>query len=232
MLQRTRTYAELYHGFQWRIPALYNIGVDVIDRHIAEGHGGRVALIDETDDGTPARRYTFADIRASSARLANALRGLGIGRGDRVGILLSQGPQTAIAHVAAYKLGAVALPLFTLFGPEALQYRLSNSGAAVVITNTENVEKVMALRDELPALKEVIVTTPRARCTRTGCCRAICRASRCRTTFSLSPRTCSGRPRIGLGSAGCWMCFCRRGITARRYLPIAPASSTPNMRSP
>ncbi|CAN5455968.1 hypothetical protein BH10PLA1_BH10PLA1_04660 [soil metagenome] len=158
MLQRAKTYTELYRDFKWRIPATYNIGVDVIDRHVNNGNGDRLTLIYETDDGAPMRQYTFTEIRSASARLANALRGLGVARGDRVAILLPQAPEAATAHVAAYKLGAIALPLFTLFGTEALQYRLGNSEAAVVVTKAENVDKVMALRGELPWLQHVIVT--------------------------------------------------------------------------
>lgn len=158
MLQRAKNYEELCSAFKWHIPAAYNIGVDVMDRHVSAGNGDHVALIYETDDGKPASHYTFAQLQSASARLANALCGLGVQRGDRVAILLPQGPQTAMAHVATYKLGAIALPLFTLFGPEALQYRLANSEAAVVITNAQNVDKVMALRKELPALRQVIVT--------------------------------------------------------------------------
>src|SRR5688500_2576144 len=99
----------MYNGFRWRVPARYNIGVDVIDRQ----PGDRLALIHDTGDGT-VHRFTFLQLRRLADRLANALRGLGVARGDRVGILLPQSPETAAAHIAVYKLGAVAVPLFTL----------------------------------------------------------------------------------------------------------------------
>jgi acetyl-CoA synthetase len=95
-----------------------------------------------------------------SNRLANALRANGISKGDRVGILLPQCPETAITHVAVYKLGAIAVPLFTLFGPDALEYRLSNSGAKAVITDIANIEKLLQIRDHVLDLKIIFVTGP------------------------------------------------------------------------
>jgi acetyl-CoA synthetase len=86
------------------------------------------------------------------------LKANGINRGDRVGILLPQCPEAALSHVAVYKTGAIAIPLFTLFGPDALEYRLNNSEAKAVITDGANVEKVLEIREKLPQLKTVIVT--------------------------------------------------------------------------
>lgn len=149
------SYEALIERFRWPQPSHFNIGVETVDRHAAEPD--RLAMIYERDDGS-VERYTFARIKALSDRFGAALRGLGVEQGDRVAILLPQAPETAIAHAAIYKLGAIALPLFTQFGPDALRYRLSDSGARVVITDSDNLDKVMALRVELPALKQVIVT--------------------------------------------------------------------------
>ena len=155
MLQKKSTYDEVYRSFHWQIPEYYNIGVDVCDKWADERY--RLALIYE-DEGGRTEKYTFWDIKNLSNRLANALRAHGIARGDRVGILLPQCPETAIAHVAVYKLGAIAIPLFTLFGPDALEYRLGNSGAKAVITDGANVEKILQIRDRLPDLKLLFVT--------------------------------------------------------------------------
>src|SRR5262245_28135716 len=119
LLPRGETYADVYARFRWAVPALYNIGVDVCDRHAADR--SRVALVYEDDAGRVSE-HTFAEFRARSNQLARALAGLGIARGDRVGIVLPQRPETAVAHLAAYQLGAVALPLSTLFRPDALEY--------------------------------------------------------------------------------------------------------------
>src|SRR3546814_4419110 len=71
-------------------------------------------------------------------------------------MLLAQGPETAVAHLATYKLGAIAVPLFTLFGEEALEYRLADSGARVVITDQAGLAKLAAIRDRLPALESIV----------------------------------------------------------------------------
>jgi len=155
MLTPGPDYASVCRAFQWRIPEYYNIGVDICERHAADPD--RLALIYESAEGD-VRRYTFRQISRLSNRLANALAAQGIARGDRVGILLPQRPETAIAHVAVYKIGAVAVPLFTLFGADALSYRLADSGAACVITDAVGADKVGALRHALPALRVMMVT--------------------------------------------------------------------------
>jgi acetyl-CoA synthetase len=155
LLKPADDYETLYSGFRWDIPEFYNIGVDICDKWAVEP--GRLALI--YDDGSgEARNYSFRDLRAFSNRLANGLAALGIGRGDRVGILLPQRPETAIAHIAIYKIGAIAIPLFTLFGTDALAYRLENSGARGIITDAANLPKVLEIREDLPELTTVIVT--------------------------------------------------------------------------
>jgi acetyl-CoA synthetase len=129
--------------------------VDICDKWA--GQPDRLALIYESENGR-IERYTFRDLKQRSNRLANGLHALGIGSGDRMGILLPQRPETAISHIAIYKLGAIAIPLFTLFGTDALSYRLGNSEARGVITDAANLPKILAIRDSLPQLKVIIVT--------------------------------------------------------------------------
>lgn len=137
MLTPGDSYEAVAAVFRWRVPERYNIAVDVCDRHAT---GDRLAMICEDEAGTVSR-HTFRDLSRLSNRFANALRHLGIGRGDRVGVLLSQGPELAIAHLAAYKLGAIALPLFALFGPDAIAYRLKDSGAKALVTDEAGLPK-------------------------------------------------------------------------------------------
>jgi len=153
MLQRFATYEETVARFAWQIPERFNIGVACSDAH-ADG-SGKPALIYE-DEGRVAT-LSFDELKRASNRLATMLAAHGIGPGERVGILLPQRPETAIAHLGIYKLGAIALPLFTQFGPDALEHRLGHSGAAALITDIENLGKVEAIRDALPGLKRIFV---------------------------------------------------------------------------
>ena len=156
MLKKGADYDAVYGSFAWKVPEYYNIGVDICDKWA--GQRSRLALIYENDQGR-TEQYAFWDLKRLSNQLANALSAHGVGRGERIGILLPQCPEAALAHIAAYKLGAVAVPLFTLFGPDALEYRFSNSGASVVITDAANVEKIVQIQDRLPDLQLVIVTS-------------------------------------------------------------------------
>ncbi|MHB1220059.1 MAG: acyl-CoA synthetase [Alphaproteobacteria bacterium] len=140
-------------AFRWRVPERYNIAVDVCDRHAASGG---VAMIVENEAGA-VTHHTFQDLARLSNRFANALRHLGIERGDRVAVLLSQGPELAIAHLAAYKLGAIVLPLFALFGPDAIAYRLKDSGAKALVTDSQGLPKAREAEKELDAPITLIV---------------------------------------------------------------------------
>ena len=155
MLTPGKTYDRVYGSFQWEVPDLYNIGVDICDKWAHEPD--RIALIYEDHKGQ-VTKYSFSDLKKRSNQLANGLKAHGIQRGDRVGILLGQSPETAISHIALYKIGAVAIPLFTLFGTDALEYRLSNSGARGLVTDGANLPKIMEIWDRLPELKIVVAT--------------------------------------------------------------------------
>ena len=154
MLTPGHSYETLYTSFKWQIPEYYNIGVDICDRH-ASGLN-RLALIYEKEDGSTAQ-YTFDDLKLLSNRFANALQAAGLQPGDRLGILLPQSPETAIAHLSAYKTGSVVIPLFTLFGTDALEYRLADSEARMVVTDQANLDKMLQIRASLPDLKHIFV---------------------------------------------------------------------------
>ena len=115
MLTPAKTYRNVYNSFQWQIPEFYNIGIDICDKWARQRY--RLALIYEDEKGY-VEKYTFWDLKNLSNKLAHGLKAFGLGSGDRLGILLPQCPQTAISHIACYKVGAVAIPLFTLFGTD------------------------------------------------------------------------------------------------------------------
>ncbi len=150
MLPAAQTYDALVKDFRWQIPEAYNIGVDVCDRWAA-ADPNRLALIDVDDDGE-ANRVTFGELSAYSNQVANVLMDTGLLAGDRVGILLPQRLETAASHIAAYKLGAIAVPLFTLFGPDALAFRLADASVKTVITDAAGAAKLARIREKLPAM--------------------------------------------------------------------------------
>ena len=147
------TFDETRERFRWNVPRRYNIGVDVCDRHV--GIGDRVAVYVENAQGAE-RTFTFADLKRLSDRFANALAGLGVRRGDRVGVILPQRIETVVAHIAIYKLGAVALPLSVLFGSDALVFRLADSGARALVTDAGRRDLIESIRPQLDDLRHVI----------------------------------------------------------------------------
>ncbi|MDB5372617.1 MAG: AMP-dependent synthetase, partial [Belnapia sp.] len=153
MLPAGATYDAIRVAFRWQVPERFNIGVAACDRW-ADG-SGRLALLHLRDDGG-TDRITFDRLKAESNRLANLLAAKGIRPGDRIGVLLPQVPEAAIAHLAAYKLGAIAVPLFQLFQEQALEFRLRDSGAAALITDAIGEAKLAGL--ELPELRLVLST--------------------------------------------------------------------------
>ena len=154
VLPAARDYDALYRQFRWDIPARYNIAVSCCDRWAAQD-ASRLAILHVKPDGT-RDNVTFGWLRDTSNRLANVLRAQGIGRGDRVALMLPQAPEVVATHFAIYKLGAVALPIAMLFGPDALSYRLQNSGAKALVTNAQGLAKLEQIRAEVPALTCVL----------------------------------------------------------------------------
>ncbi len=143
----------IYAKFRWSIPDHLNIANQVCERH--QSHPDRIAIYYENVIGETAT-FSFGQLKNLSDQFANALKGLGVERGDRVAIVLSQRIETVIAHLAIYKLGAIALPLAILFGPEALEYRLRDSASKVVIADRSKYETLRAMLSELPELRVVI----------------------------------------------------------------------------
>ena len=146
-------YDELYRGYRWQVPPRFNMAEACCRRHAADR--GRLCLYWEDESGATSA-WTYWDIQVQANRLSNALAALGVKRGDRVGIVLPQRPETVVAHVACYQMGAVAMPLSILFGPDALEYRLQNSETVVAFVDPASLPNLAAIRDELPDLKHVI----------------------------------------------------------------------------
>ena len=149
----TNRYDELYNSWRWDVPGRYNIATACCGRWAADR--SRFALYWEDESGAAAR-YSFWDIQQEANRLSNALAGLGVRRGDRVALILPQRPETAIAYIALFQMGAIALPLSHLFGPDALEYRMEHAGASVAIVEPTTIASLWAVKGKLSQLKHVI----------------------------------------------------------------------------
>ena len=142
--------------FQWRVPAHFNIAERCCDSW-ARAQPNKTAIIHVHADGE-VQRWSYGQLKDASDRLATSLAARGVGPGDRVAVLLAQCPEVLITHFAVMKLGAIVLPLFVLFGEDALRYRLRDSGAVALITDAGNLDKVQDQRADLPALREIYMT--------------------------------------------------------------------------
>ena len=146
-------YAELYGQFRWQVPGRFNIAHACCGQWAQDR--ARFALYWEDESGATSA-WSFWDIQQAANRLSNALASLGIKRGDRVALLLPQRPETAIAYIALFQMGAVALPLSHLFGPDALEYRMQHAGAVAAIVEPTTLPNLWAIRGKLEHLKHVI----------------------------------------------------------------------------
>lgn len=154
MLQPASNYSELFRDFRWSIPPRFNIGVACIDRW-AMADPDRVALI-RYQAGGKTETISYGALKRDSDRLAHALHARNIRRGDPVAILLPQSVETVLGHIAAYKLGAIAVPLANVFGSDALSYRLRISGAKAILTDDVGIRKLGDITATLADLETII----------------------------------------------------------------------------
>ncbi|MFK3775364.1 AMP-binding protein [Pseudomonas sp. NPDC089406] len=142
-----RNYAEAARAFDYRAAAdnalhgqldALNACVECCDRHVGSG---RLALVFEDRDGKGGR-YSFDQLQGLAARFANVLKAQGVGAGDRVAGLMPRTPELLVTILATWRLGAVYQPLFTAFGPKAIEHRLEQSHARVVVTDRHNRSKL------------------------------------------------------------------------------------------
>ena len=147
-------YDALHADFRWHVPADFNIA-EVCCARWARETPDAVAIHWEHENGERAD-FSYADLQSNANRLANALVRLGVKRGDRVALVMPQRFETAVAHIALYQLGAVAMPLSMLFGPDALEYRLNDSGSRVALVDESGITNLLAARPNCPALVHVL----------------------------------------------------------------------------
>lgn len=146
------TYEDARRSFSWDLPEAYNPAVDFLRKHDDTNR----AALHYDPPGEPTRSLTFRDLDERSDRLAAALAELGVEAGDRVGVVVPQKPPNPITHLANWKLGAVSVPLTVLFGRDALQYRLEDSGAKAVVVDPSVRGTIDEIRDSCPDLEAVV----------------------------------------------------------------------------
>jgi acetyl-CoA synthetase len=125
-------------------------------RWAAKAATARQTAIIEHDRSGAHRYYSYGQLQAAANRLSNVLAELGVQRGDCVAIVLPQRFETAVAYMAVLQMGAVAMPLSQLFGPEALEYRLQNSDAVAAIGDASTLGNLLAVRGHCPKLRQII----------------------------------------------------------------------------
>ncbi|HRN76290.1 AMP-binding protein [Ottowia sp.] len=149
-------YATMQQGFRWRVPKRFNMAEACSRRWAARPDAAaRVAIIEHQGEGAP-RTHSYAALQTAANCLSNALLRLGVRRGDRVAIVMPQRFETAVAYMGVLQMGAIAMPLSQLFGPDALEYRLQNAEALAAICDEASMDSLLATRASCPSLRTVI----------------------------------------------------------------------------
>lgn len=158
------TYKELYDAFSWEAfcrehldwnpKERLNIAHEAVDRHSQDPL--KIALFCIRKGGH-CEKITYRELQKLANRFANVLRDLGIERGDRVARLLPRIPETYFSFLGTWKAGAVDVPLYTAFGPEAIAYRVKDSGTKLIVTDAENRKKLVQVEDRLEGVKIMVV---------------------------------------------------------------------------
>jgi len=150
-------YARLHQAFAWDVPEFFNIAHACCGRWAADPeHAARTAIVCAGVGAAPDRPYCYGELHAQALRLTQLLHAQGVRAGDRVALVLPQCFETALAYMAVLHMGAIAVPLSLLFGPEALAFRLHDSGAVVALVDAQALDAVHALRAQCPGLRCVL----------------------------------------------------------------------------
>lgn len=149
------SYEELIGSFRWNIPQRLNIAEEICERHARETPDAPAII--EDDETGDRHTVTFGDLKDLSDRLAGGLRKLGVGAGDRVACTLSQGRETLASHLACFKLGAISVPIASVYGSAGLAYRLDDCAAKLLVTDAEGADKLSANDFRPPTLDRIVV---------------------------------------------------------------------------
>ena len=147
-------HAQLHRQFRWQVPSHFNMA-EVCCGRWARDTPQSIAIRVEHEHGQ-RRNHSYLELQQAANRLSNALCRTGVRRGDRVAVVMPQRFETAVAHMAIYQLGAVAMPLSMLFGPDALEYRINHSETSVAIVCESAIAPLLTARTLCPGLRTVI----------------------------------------------------------------------------
>jgi acyl-coenzyme A synthetase/AMP-(fatty) acid ligase len=148
-------YEQTRRTFRLEVPERFNYGRDVLDARAAASPGA-LALLAAGPDGAVTDRYSYADLARASNRAANALAAHGVGKGDRVFVMLPRVPAWHVALLGCIKLGAVPMPGTPLLTSRDIAYRVEAAEAVAAITDAEGAAKIDAVRDACAGLKTTI----------------------------------------------------------------------------
>ena len=149
-------YPSLHRSFGWQVPERFNMAQVCSARWAAAPGASKRIAIQSMDTRGSATFYTYAELQAQANGLSQVLTSLGVARGDRVAIVMPQRFETAVAYMAVLQMGAVAMPLSMLFGPDALEYRLQDSEALLAICDESSIDNLLAVRGNCPQLRQVL----------------------------------------------------------------------------
>ena len=149
-------YARLHRDFTWAVPRQFNIAQVCCARWAARSNATKNVAIQAYSTGARGVFYTYLQLQEQANRLSNALVAQGVVRGDRVAIVMPQCFETAVAYMAVLQMGAVAMPLSLLFGPDALEYRLQDSDAVLAIADASSLADLRLTRKRCPQLRTVV----------------------------------------------------------------------------
>ncbi len=153
----TDRYPAIHQAFGWKVPKRFNMAQACCGRWAADAATARRVAIREHVAGRGlGQSWTFGQLQTAANRLSRVLQAQGLQRGDRVAIVLPQRFETAVAYMAVLQMGAVAMPLSMLFGPEALSFRINDSQARVAVCDESTLQALQQARPDCPGLQTLI----------------------------------------------------------------------------
>ena len=159
---RKQGHEALHASFRWLVPKHFNIATECAQRWASDPRSASNTAVVSCAPGESDLAHSYGELQAQASRLSNVLQALGVQRGDRVAIVMPQRFETAVAYMAVLQMGAVAMPLSQLFGPEALQFRLYDSETVLALCDASTLAAVHSVSAHCPVLHTVISVDAKA----------------------------------------------------------------------